>query len=252
MINEIPDGNLEVKVGQVSYFPNLQQGCAEWHEKRNGIITASEMDTFISPKTLKPATNEKTRTSLYKLAAERIYPDAEVDNFMSYAMERGHLEEIEMRKVYSEKYAKVDECGFVINHSLGFPIGFSPDGLVGDDGLIEGKSRLPKYQVQTIIEHMAADEPATVIPSEYMLQVQTGLFVTGRKWCDFLSYSNGLNMIAIRCYPLEKYQVAIKAACNTAQDAVCHMLAKYEAAITQDGARVQPVDYIDHHEEIIA
>ena len=87
----------------------------------------------------------------------------------------------------------------------------SPDGLVGDLGLIEVKGRMAKYQVQTILEHIAPPDAASIIPMEFMLQVQDGLFVTEREWCDFISYSNGLNMAVIRVRPIEEYQVAKRA-----------------------------------------
>ena len=51
---------------------------------------------------------------------------------------------------------------------------------MGDDGLIECKSRRQKFQVETI----SADQ----VPAEYMLQIQTGFLVSGRKWLDFISY----------------------------------------------------------------
>jgi len=72
------------------------------------------------------------------------------------------------------------------------------DGLVGKDGLIEIKSRIQKHQIKTIID----DE----VPLEYMLQIQTGLIVSERKWCDFISYSNGMPMFVKRVYPIVEMQ----------------------------------------------
>ena len=78
---------------------------------------------------------------------------------------------------------------------------YSPDGLVGDDGLIECKSRRQKYQIETIL----ADE----VPAEYLLQCQTGLLVTGRKWLDFISYCGGLPMFVKRVWPCPEIHRAI-------------------------------------------
>jgi hypothetical protein len=109
-------------------------------------------------------------------------------------MLRGQEDEIEARAALRQHYAPVTETGFVTNDRWGFTIGYSPDGLVGDDGLIECKSRASKYQIQTIAEN---EVPAP----DYMIQLQTGLLVTERKWIDFVSYSGGLPMFVKRVEP---------------------------------------------------
>lgn len=242
----IPDGNAFEQVGNVRYYHNLVQGCQEWLDLRKGMLTASTMNLALSEKTLKIANNDKIRQHIYQLAAERVgCPDG--DNFVSYAMERGNLEEVEARIEYSRLYEPVAECGFIINGNLGF----SPDGLVGNDGQIEVKSRMPKYQVQTIVEHYGEHEN-TPIPSEFMLQVQTGLFVSGRKWCDFLSYSNGMNMAPIRCFPIEQYQAAIEEAAIVTEAKVKAVVKKYQQIVDNPENRITPVRFIDHNPEITA
>ena len=238
-------------IGNVHYYHRLQQGCQEWHDLRKGMLTASIMDKVITPATLKIANNKDTRTSIFELAAQRV-TDIPDDNFISYAMERGNLEETEARIAYSQQFELVAECGFITNDSLGFHVGFSPDGLVGNDGIIENKSRDKKYQMQTIIEHLVTRDDANLIPREYMLQVQTGLWVTGRKWCDFTSYSNGMNMAAIRVEPIPIYQDKIAEAAEATENRVQQCVDKYRAAITNPSNRIIPVEWIDHHEEIQA
>lgn len=120
-------------------------------------------------------------------------------------MERGHFEEEHARNKYSETFAPVTECGFITNDKLGFLIGYSPDGLVGTDGLIECKSRIQKWQMQTIIECV----PGQTIPADYLIQVQTGLFVAEREWIDLCSFSGGMPMPAIRSHPIPEVQEAI-------------------------------------------
>lgn len=187
------------------YHPQIIQGSDEWLQLRCGILTASEMKKILTP-TLKTANNGETRVHAYELAFQRISQHVE-PQYVSDAMLRGQEDEIYARAEYSEHYAPVTEMGFVTSHNLGFMIGYSPDGLVGDDGLIEAKSRAGKYQVQTI----ATDE----VPEEYMLQLQTGLLVTGRKWIDFISYSGGLPMFVKRVEPIAEIQEAIvRAACE--------------------------------------
>ena len=235
----------------VKYFHDMLQGSVEWYKARLGLITASALNKILTP-TLKTANNAETKMQIFNLAAERALGAVD-ENFVSYAMERGRLEEVEARKVYKKTYAEdTTECGIVINDDLGFPIGFSPDALVGEDGQIEVKSRMAKFQVQTVIQHMADPDPVTPIPLEFMLQVQGGLFVTKRKWCDFISYSNGVNMIVIRCFPDPIYQAAISLAVEKAEHQINDAFIKYNNALKRDGVRVVPVEWIDHNDEIRA
>ena len=140
-------------------------------------------------------------------------------------MLRGWEDEIAAREVYSQRYAPVDEVGFVTEDKWGFTLGYSPDGLVGDDGLIEVKSRRQKYQAETII--------TGEVPVDYMLQIQTGLLVTGRKWLDFISYCGGMPMFVKRVYPDEAMQAAIIGAAEEYEHRIETALAQY--AVASDG-----------------
>jgi len=173
------------------YHHDIIQGTPEWHELRRGIITASVASSLITP-TGKIANNDTVKKLAYQMAAERITGRVE-KSFVSYDMERGHIEEVFARELYGKTYEPVTECGFIEASHLGFRVGYSPDGLVGDDGLIEIKSRIAKYQIQTICQQE--------VPSEYMLQLQFGLWVSGRKWIDFIQYSNGMAMYVQRVIP---------------------------------------------------
>jgi hypothetical protein len=126
------------------------------------MLTASEFDRILTP-TLKIADNPKSRAHLWEMAAQRISGYVE-PQYISDAMLRGQEDEILARDEYSKHYAPVQQCGFVTNNTWGFTIGCSPDGLVGDDGLIEIKSRCQKYQVETICSN--------AMPDDFMLQVQ--------------------------------------------------------------------------------
>jgi hypothetical protein len=125
--------------GHVKIHRDVEQGSIAWHALRAGILTASEMKTIITP-TLKIASNDKERAHLYELLAQRVTGYVE-PHFESYDMERGKFDEEHARAKYSEEYAEVEEVGFITNDKLGFTIGYSPDGLIGDDGLLEVKSR---------------------------------------------------------------------------------------------------------------
>ena len=142
----------------ITYHNDLIQGSDEWLQARCGLITASEMKLILTP-TLKIANNGDTRKHIYELAFQRITQFVE-PQYVSDAMLRGQEDEIYARAAYEEHCAPVVETGFLTNDKWGFTIGYSPDGMVGDDGLIEVKSRCGKYQVQTIAEDAVPDEEA--------------------------------------------------------------------------------------------
>lgn len=219
----------------ITYFPELTQGSDEWLAARCGLLTASEMKFIVTP-TLKIASNDREKTHLYELLAQRITRYVE-PHYVSDDMLRGQTDEVEARIRYAEKYAPVQEVGFITNDRWGFTLGYSPDGLVGDDGLIECKSRRQKFQIETLVECLGAE----TIPADYILQVQTGLLVSERKWLDFVSYSGGLPMATIRAYPDEKIQEAILEAADSFEMRLAVKLEKYRAAIGSK-ARLIPTE----------
>jgi len=206
----------------IKYHKSVTQGSDEWFALRRGILTASEMKLIITS-TLKTASNDKERAHLYELAAQRISGYTE-PCYVSDDMLRGYEDEIEARQLYSQYYAPVEEVGFITNDSLGFAIGYSPDGVVGDDGLIECKSRRQKYQIKTIVENTVTGK----IPEEFVIQIQTGLWVTKRKWCDFISFCGGIEMVTIRVYPDEAIQAAIVAAATEFEARIADTVARYQ------------------------
>lgn len=213
----------------IIYHNDLIQGSDEWHQARCGLITASEVKLLLTP-TLKIANNDKSRAHLWELAAQRISQYVE-PSYISDAMLRGHEDEILARALYSEKYAPVKEVGFVTNDSFGFTLGCSPDGLVGDDGMIECKSRVQKYQVKTVVENWRDGG----YPSDFMLQVQSGMLITDRKWCDFISYSGGLPMVVIRSEADAEVQEAITAACEQAEKQIAEIVSDFAEAVKARG-----------------
>jgi hypothetical protein len=223
---------------------DLIQGSGHWMKARCGLLTASEFDRILTP-TLKIASNAKERTHCWELAAQRISGYVE-PTYISDAMLRGHEDEIRARDLYSEKFAPVTEAGFVTNDKWGFTLGCSPDGLVGDDGLIEVKSRAQRFQVQTIYENVWTDKSAT-IPDEFILQTQGQLLITGREWLDFISYSGGLPMVVIRIYPDQAVQDAIVDAAAKFECRINEVAASYWAALDTD-ARLIPTERVIEQE----
>lgn len=209
----------------IKYHNDLVQGSDEWLAARCGLLTASEMRLIMTP-TLKPARNDKERAHLYELLAQRITGHVE-PHYIGEDMLRGHEDEVEAKILYAKEYAPIEDVGFVTNDKWGFKVGYSPDGLVGNDGLVECKSRRQKYQIQTIIENVIE----STIPEEYILQVQTGLAVSERKWCDFISYSGGLPMATIRVFPIPEIQHAIQMAATAFEESLLEKLTQYYATL---------------------
>jgi hypothetical protein len=202
----------------VTYHTNLIQGSDEWLAQRCGMLTASNMGLILTP-TLKQASNDKERQHLYELLAQRVTKYVE-PHYISDDMLRGKDEEYDARDLYSAKYAPVTECGFITNDKFGFTIGCSPDGLVGEKGLVEFKSRRMKYQAQTIIEG--------ILPIEFSLQVQSELLISERSWCDFGSYCGGMPMFVLKVFPDPVIHAAITQAAIAFHERMEEKLQTYE------------------------
>ena len=178
-------------------YESLEQGSEAWVQARSGIVTASEVHKLLTSNG-RVATNQTAREYIAELAAERITGHVE-DAYVSHDMRLGSLNEPYARDGYAEyKGVQVDEVGFMVREYDGFKLGYSPDGLIQDDGLIEIKSRKPRIQINTILRDG--------VPNGNMAQIQMGLLVSGRRWCDYVSYSGGLPLWTHRVYPDRRWQ----------------------------------------------
>jgi len=149
---------------------NIEQGGPEWHELRRGLPTASRFACLM-------ARGEQTgrRTYLYQLAGERITGEL-TESYSNDAMEAGKTAEPELRKHYAfVRDCEVRQVAFVRTKKAGF----SPDGLIGDDGVLEIKRTAPHLLIPLLLE-------PEKFPAKHYAQCQGGLMVTGRKWCDLL------------------------------------------------------------------
>lgn len=156
-----------------------QQGSHEWHQSRLGLPTASKISVLFTP-TGKQAANATRRKYALNLAIERI---TKRPTFVpkSHSMERGTELEPQARiQYYLDTKRSVEQVGFIVADS-GLT-GYSPDGLVGDDGLIEIKC----YELPHYAETVMTGE----IDFAVWMQCQHGLYVTGRAWCDFVLYTD--------------------------------------------------------------
>lgn len=217
----------------IIYHDELIQGSEPWHAARCGLLTASEMHLIVTP-TLKPASNDKERAHLYELLAQRITGHVE-PSYISDAMLRGHQDELDAITLYQQNYAVTQSVGFITNDKWGFTIGYSPDSLVGDDGLVECKSRAQKHQLRTLIDYV----PANQIDPDYMIQVQTGLLVSEREWCDLISYCGGLYMATVRVFPDPKIQDAIVTAASAFEARLAAARQRYDSVLASDARLIE-------------
>lgn len=168
---------------------DIEQGTPEWLALRLGIATASELDCLLVSGKGEAGFGVAAFTYMDQLIGERITEEAAEIPFQTKATIRGHEQELVARSLYEgREEVSATQVGIILNHG----IGYSPDGLVGDNGLIEIKTKLPKFQVGVIL----ADE----VPKEHIPQCQGGLWVSEREWIDFISYWPGMPLFVKRMY----------------------------------------------------
>ena len=177
-----------------------EQGTDEWLDLRKGVASASNFKKLIAPKTEKPSATMKKYAK--ELALELAYHELKAESFKSAAMEDGNVREELARQSYQERTLNlVEEAGFITSDCGNF--GYSPDGLVGDDGLIEIKCL--EAEAHSAILLKGAKE----MPDDYKCQVQGGLWLSERKWCDFVAYgkikNEEKNLIIIRVFRDEEF-----------------------------------------------
>lgn len=218
-------------MSEAKYYYDIEQGSDEWLSARLGIVTASEINNLITPKG-KACTGAKVQAYACHKASERITKRIE-EHFMSYDMQRGHIQEEIARDIYNDNFEAVKECGFITNNLGGVTFGASPDGLIGDEGGIEIKSRVAKFQIETVI----ADE----VPDIYINQIQATLLLTDRRWWDFTQYSNGLPLYVKRVLPDPIRQAKILAAIVEFEKMVVAIVEQFETG----SKTLIPTEYVD-------
>lgn len=148
-----------------------------WHRARLGRLTGSRVaDAFATIKSKGEAAGR--RNLRVQLVLERITGQSQENSFVSPEMQRGADLEAEALAQYEEQTgAFISPTGLLAHPAL--MAGCSPDGLIGDDGLIEVKAPI----AATHLHYLRGG-----IPDGYLLQMQHALWITGRAWCDFVSY----------------------------------------------------------------
>lgn len=173
------------------------QRSPEWFQLRCGIPSASNLDKILT--TTGKVSTQKTKY-LYQLAGEAIAGEQE-ESYQNAAMLRGIELEAEARAFYELiNDVKIGEVGFCIHDDIDF--GASPDGLVGDDGLIEIKCPKLATHVAYLVDN--------ILPTEYFQQVQGELFATDRLWADFISYYPAIKPFIIRVERDDQFMSSMK------------------------------------------
>lgn len=156
---------------------DIIQGSPEWHQARLGCVTASRIaDVCARTKT---GFGASRANYMAELIVERLTGQRE-EKFTNAAMQHGTETEPEARAAYEfRQNVDVVQVGFVKHWSIA-DTGASPDGLVGDDGLVEIKCPNTATHLETLL--------TGEIPQKYVQQMHWQMICTGRKWCDFVSY----------------------------------------------------------------
>ena len=192
----------------IEYYYNIIQGTPPWYGLKDGVLSASQISALLTntggnSKISEDGKHTDGFNTLVKKILAEIVTDTREEHIETFDMQRGHDFEPPAFDLYLEKYNNdTRKCGFITRDMPAGKIGYSPDGVVGDDGLIEIKCPRINKHIGIIVDN--------VTPDEYMAQIQAGLFVTQRKWCDFISFYDEEFMFVNRVLPDEKWQESIE------------------------------------------
>lgn len=166
----------------------MEQGSIEWHQARVGIPTASRFKDVLAK-----GEGKTRRRYMLDLVGERLTGEP-CESYTNIHMERGKIMEAEARDLYCFMTdAEPKQVGFIRAQLAGC----SPDSLLGEDGLLEIKTKLPAL----LIECLLADK----VPSEHVAQIQGALWVADREWCDLVCYWPGLPLFVKRVHRDNEY-----------------------------------------------
>jgi len=195
-----------------------EQRTEGWYQARLGCPSASGFHKLITP-TGKPSSSADSYIDA--LIAERI-TGRETVVFVTEAMQRG----TELEPIGKAVYELINDCsvfdiGFCLHDDM--DAGASPDGLVGDYGLLEIKCPMG----HTMVSYLRA---GNVLPSKYIPQVQGQLWITGREWCDFVAYHPDMTILLVRVERDQKYIDKLEAEVTKACEIISESTKKFMAA----------------------
>jgi YqaJ-like viral recombinase domain len=174
---------------------DAEQQTPQWFEFRRGTPSASKFQCLLA----KSADKKGRRTYLYDLAGE-IITERVTEGYTNDHMERGNIDETEARDWYAfTTGAKLERVGCIKSAFLGACV--SPDSLIGKEGGLEIKTRLPRLQMELVEDGQ--------LPNEHKAQIQGAMWILGRPWWDFLSYSKGMKPFRLRVLRDDAYIAAL-------------------------------------------
>ena len=155
----------------------IVQGSLEWLQLRAGRVTASRVADVMAR--TKSGWGASRANYMAELIAERL-TGVPSPSFTNAAMQHGVEQEPHARRAYAELMGvDVVEVAFVEHPEIAM-FGCSPDGLVGEDGLVEIKAPNTATHLDTLLTE--------TVPGKYITQMQVQMACTGREWCDFVSF----------------------------------------------------------------
>lgn len=187
-----------------NYRFDIEQQTDAWFEAKLGKFSGSDFHIMLG-------NSQAKKDFMWEKFSEIKYQDSDKEDFSTYYMERGKVLEHEARRMYNvTKEIVVKEVGLVEDDGefAGYAV-CSPDGLVGDDGIIEIKCLSAKFHEQ--YTNPISDKYEYIKP-EYRTQVQYNLLITDRKWCDFVYYHPRAGIHVIHIERDEEYIEKIKTA----------------------------------------
>ena len=197
------------------------QRTPEWFAERAGKVTASRIADIIAK--TKSGYSASRQNYAAQLVAERL-TGTPAESFTNAAMQWGTDTEPMARSAYEAATGHfVTEVGFIRHPELEWA-GASPDGLVGDDGLVEIKCP----NTATHIDYLLTRK----IPSKYEAQMTWQLVCTGRQWCDWVSFDprmpEHLQLLVVQYRPTDEFVLAITKEVVTFLDEVEDTVAQLE------------------------
>lgn len=195
---------------------DIEQGTQAWLDLKCGVASTSNFSDILTTKGVRSVTYSKY---LDRLFDERITGEP-TKTYKSKHMDRGNKQEPEACKTYEFIYeTDVEHVAFVfLDESR--KIGYSPDGLIGSDGIVEIKTALPHIQRDRIENGWSL--------ANHKQQIQGGLWISERAWCDRISYCRNMDLVVDRIYRDEDYIKKIKIETAMLINDLNKMVSKYK------------------------
>jgi len=175
----------------------IEQQSPEWFEIRRGKMTASHAQAI--------GNNGKGLDSYILDVMSKYYAEVQEEQYTNEQMQRGNELEAQARKIYELlNGVTAEQVGFI---ELDEYTGCSPDSLIGEDGGIEIKCHNNLNHFKLLLDKKIA--------SDYMWQIQMNLYITGRKWWDYVAYNPNFkdSLVVIRVEPdqekIEKLKIGL-------------------------------------------